>query len=151
MGEVSPGAQVDRLANADLRAGPRYVDRLLSTTSVRDLLKGGAAPDRRQPAAVMGMQSVQDVTLIRHAYVATSRQWQGIEVSLLSHLQTLAKTPILISIWAHAHWAIRFYEKHRFRLVGARAKGRAAAALLEAFPHGRWKSRSFLPMKLGTT
>ena len=71
MGEVLPGAQVDRLANADLRAGPRYVDRLLSTTSVRDLLKGGAAPDRRQLAAVMGMQSVQDVTLIRHAYVAT--------------------------------------------------------------------------------
>ena len=54
MGEVLPGAQVDRLANADLRAGPRYVDRLLSTTSVRDLLKGGAAPGRRQPASSDG-------------------------------------------------------------------------------------------------
>ena len=44
--EVLPGAQVDRLANADLRAGPRYVDQLLSTSSVRDLVKGGAAtPD----------------------------------------------------------------------------------------------------------
>lgn len=55
MREVLPLAQVDRLANADLRAGPRYVDRLLSTTSVRDLLKGGAAtPDRRQPASSDG-------------------------------------------------------------------------------------------------
>ena len=116
-------------------AGPRYVDRLLSTTSVRDQLKA----ERRRRIdcnlqAVMGMQSVQDVTLIRNAYLATSRQRQGIEVSLPSHLQTLAKTPIVIGTWAHAHWAIRFYKKHRSRLVGAKTKGRAAAALLERFP-----------------
>ena len=52
---VLPGAQLDRLANADLRVGPRYVDRLLSTTSVRNLLKaersgeagyGSRHPDR---------------------------------------------------------------------------------------------------------
>ena len=55
MEEVLQGAQVNRLANADLRAALRYVDRLLSATSVRDLLKGRAAtPDRRQPASSDG-------------------------------------------------------------------------------------------------
>jgi GNAT superfamily N-acetyltransferase len=67
---------------------------------------------------VMGLQSVQDVTLIRHAYVLTSVQRQGIGASLLLHLRPLAKTPMLIGTWADAHWAIHFYEKHGFRLVG---------------------------------
>jgi len=42
---------------------------------------------------VMGLQSVQDVTLIRHAYVATAWQRQGIGASLLSYLRQFAKTP----------------------------------------------------------
>lgn len=67
---------------------------------------------------VMGLQPMQDVTLIRHAYVRTSAQRRGIGASLLSHLQPLAQAPILIGTWADAHWAIRFYEKHGFRLVG---------------------------------
>jgi N-acetylglutamate synthase-like GNAT family acetyltransferase len=67
---------------------------------------------------VMGLQSVQDVTLIRHACVATRWQRQGIGANLLRHLRQLAKTPLLIGTWADAHWAIRFYEKHGFRLVG---------------------------------
>ena len=66
---------------------------------------------------VMGLQSVQDVTLIRHAYVHTSVQRQGIGASLLCHLRRVAKTPMLIGTWADAHWALRFYEKHGFRLV----------------------------------
>jgi GNAT superfamily N-acetyltransferase len=67
---------------------------------------------------VMGLQSVLDATLIRHAYVATAWQRQGIGASLLSYLRQFAKTPILIGTWADAHWAIRFYEKHGFRLAG---------------------------------
>lgn len=67
---------------------------------------------------VMGLQSVQDVTLIRHAYVRTSAQRQGIGASLLSHLHPLAQEPILIGTWADASWAIRFYQKHGFQLVG---------------------------------
>jgi GNAT superfamily N-acetyltransferase len=35
---------------------------------------------------VMGLQQVQDVTLIRHAYVRTSSQKRGIGARLLSHL-----------------------------------------------------------------
>jgi|SRR5919108_3377035 GNAT superfamily N-acetyltransferase len=69
-------------------------------------------------SGVMGLQEVQDVTLIRHAYVLTSRQRQGIGAALLHHLQGLAATPVLIGTWADAHWAIRFYQRNGFRLVG---------------------------------
>lgn len=75
-------------------------------------------------AGVMGIQQVQDVTLIRHAYVRTSSQKKGIGAHLLSHLRELAKSPVLIGTWADAVWAIRFYEKHGFRMVGAREKDR---------------------------
>src|SRR5271157_2448976 len=45
---------------------------------------------------VMGLQQVQDVTLIRHAYVRTSSQRQGIGARLLSHLRKLVPGPVLI-------------------------------------------------------
>jgi GNAT superfamily N-acetyltransferase len=73
---------------------------------------------------VMGIQAVQDVTLIRHAYVRTTSQKQGVGARLLSHLRELASTPILIGTWADAAWAIRFYERHGFRLVGPAEKDR---------------------------
>jgi len=66
---------------------------------------------------VMGFQQVQDVTLIRHAYVATSSQRRGIGAHLLSHLQNLTPSPVLIGTWSDAIWAIRFYEKHGFQIV----------------------------------
>jgi GNAT superfamily N-acetyltransferase len=66
---------------------------------------------------VMGIQHVQDVTLIRHAYVRPAYQGQGIGSKLLAYLVSLTERPILIGTWADATWAIRFYEKHGFRLV----------------------------------
>lgn len=66
---------------------------------------------------VMGVQDVLDVTLIRHAYVRTSKRRFGIGGMLLRHLQTLTKRPVLIGTWADASWAIDFYEKHGFRLA----------------------------------
>jgi len=73
---------------------------------------------------VMGLQAVQDVTLIRHAYVLTACQRRGIGARLLSHLRERTKTPILIGTWAEALWAIRFYEKNGFCLVGPEQKDR---------------------------
>jgi N-acetylglutamate synthase-like GNAT family acetyltransferase len=73
-------------------------------------------------AGVMGIQPVQDVTLIRHAYVRTSTQKRGIGAQLLAHLRELANGPVLIGTWADAAWAIRFYERHGFQMVGAEAK-----------------------------
>jgi GNAT superfamily N-acetyltransferase len=72
--------------------------------------------------AVMGLQAMKDATLIRHAYVLTAFQRQGIGQKLLSHLRGLAKTPILIGTWADALWAIKFYEKNGFRLISPKRK-----------------------------
>lgn len=66
---------------------------------------------------VMGLQNVQDVVLIRHAYVLTNEQRQGIGSALLSDLRGRTNAPILIGTWADAIWAIHFYEKSGFRLV----------------------------------
>lgn len=73
---------------------------------------------------VMGIQDVQDVTLIRHAYVCTAQRRKGIGGKLLSHLLTLTERPTLIGTWAAATWAVRFYEKHGFRLVSEEEKNR---------------------------
>ena len=73
---------------------------------------------------VMGIQDVQDVTLIRHAYVRTAKQNQGIGGKLLSDLLKKTARPVLVGTWADAVWAIRFYEKHGFRLVSSEEKDR---------------------------
>jgi N-acetylglutamate synthase-like GNAT family acetyltransferase len=73
---------------------------------------------------VMGIQDVQDVTLIRHAYVRTARRSQGIGGKLLSLLKKKTTYPILVGTWATAVWAVRFYEKHGFRLVSPEEKDR---------------------------
>ena len=72
----------------------------------------------------MGIQDVKDVTLIRHAYVRTANRSQGIGGKLLAELRTLTARPVLIGTWAAATWAVRFYEKHGFRLVTSEEKNR---------------------------
>ena len=71
----------------------------------------------RELLGVMGIQDVDDVTLIRHAYVAPSGQRAGIGGRLLATLLTTAEKPVLIGTWADAGWAVAFYEKHGFRRV----------------------------------
>jgi len=73
---------------------------------------------------VMGLQNVRDVTLIRHAYVRPSHQSRGVGGALLTQLAGQNSTPLLVGTWASAHWAIRFYERHGFRLVGTEEKDR---------------------------
>ena len=74
--------------------------------------------------ALMGIQDKGDVTLMRHAYVRTSRRRQGIGGRLLAYLQQQTVKPILIGTWADADWAIRFYEKHGYRRVTPAEKDR---------------------------
>ena len=73
---------------------------------------------------VMGLQNVLDVALIRHAYVLTAYRNQGIGGQLLAELRAATRQPILVGTWAAGRWAIRFYEKHGFRLVSEQAKQR---------------------------
>ena len=68
-------------------------------------------------AGVMGMQELQDVTLIRHAYVRTARRNQGIGGRLLAELLTHTARPVLVGTWAAAEWAIHFYQRHGFQMV----------------------------------
>ena len=73
-------------------------------------------------AGVMGTQDVQDVTLIRHAYVRTPQRGQGIGGELLGRIMDQATKPILIGTWADAVWAVRFYENHGFKVVSTQEK-----------------------------
>ena len=71
---------------------------------------------------VMGVQMVEDVALIRHAYVAAGHQRSGIGSALLEGLRGRVDCPVLIGTWAAATWAIDFYRRHGFELVPAREK-----------------------------
>jgi N-acetylglutamate synthase-like GNAT family acetyltransferase len=75
-------------------------------------------------AGVMGLQPVRDVTLIRHAYVRPASQGRGIGGALLTSLLSESAGPLLVGTWAAATWAIRFYERHGFRLVPGDEKDR---------------------------
>ena len=75
--------------------------------------------------AVMGIQRVQDVTLIRHAYVLPAKQHKGLGQQLLKHLLDLASTGhVYVGTWAAASWAVKFHEKNGFQLVSEAEKNR---------------------------
>jgi len=74
--------------------------------------------------AVMGIQDVKDATLIRHAYVRTTLQRSGIGGALMAALVPKARHRLLVGTWAAAEWAIRFYQRHGFRLVDTEEKNR---------------------------
>lgn len=78
--------------------------------------------DQGELLGVMGLQDILDVTLIRHAYVRTEHRCAGIGSKLLDYLRKHTTKPILIGTWAAADWAVRFYEKHGFRVVSAEEK-----------------------------
>jgi GNAT superfamily N-acetyltransferase len=71
---------------------------------------------------VMGIQAVQDVELIRHAYVAPGSQRRGVGSALLEHLAGAATRRMLVGTWAAADWAIGFYRRHGFELVSPELK-----------------------------
>jgi GNAT superfamily N-acetyltransferase len=70
----------------------------------------------------MGIQSVGEVDLIRHAYVVPGSQRRGVGSALLEHLRKRTDHRILVGTWAAADWAIRFYERHGFELVSPQLK-----------------------------
>jgi N-acetylglutamate synthase-like GNAT family acetyltransferase len=80
--------------------------------------------DNNEIIGVMGIQDKADVELIRHAYVRTKQRKKGVGSLLLQELIKDTKKPILIGTWRAAKWAIRFYEKHGFRLVEEEEKNR---------------------------
>ncbi len=108
-----------------------YMPREELRREIRDGIRFWGYEENGNLIGVMGIQDAGDVTLIRHAYVSTSERRKGIGSMLLSELVTKTDRPLLIGTWADASWAIRFYEKHGFRLVSPEEKDR----LLKAY----WK------------
>jgi len=78
---------------------------------------------------VMGIQPVEDVDLIRHAYVRPGSQRRGVGGALLLRLRRLTARRMLVGTWAAADWAIRFYRRNGFELVSPERK----TALLKAY------------------
>ena len=75
------------------------------------------AEQNGQLNGVMGIQDKACVTLIRHAYVRTGIQKQGIGTLLLHHFEKSVEKSILIGTWADASWAIAFYQANGYQLV----------------------------------
>ena len=66
---------------------------------------------------VMGVQFVEDVALIRHAYVVPEYQRSKIGSALLTAQYARLDRPVLVGTWAGAKWAIAFYQRHGFKLL----------------------------------
>ena len=70
----------------------RWTEPYMSKSELRHEMDEGVAfwgyEEREKLVGVMGFQQVQDVTLIRHAYVVTGSQKGGIGSHLLSHLRS---------------------------------------------------------------
>jgi len=77
-----------------------------------------------QLLGVMGLQHVQDVALIRHAYTRTAARGRGVGGALLEHLKKQATAPLLVGTWKAATWAVRFYEQRGFTLTSEEEKTR---------------------------
>jgi len=71
---------------------------------------------------VMGLQTVRDVDLIRHAYVVPGSQRRGVGAALMRHLRALSTHRMLVGTWSAATWAVAFYERHGFALVSSARK-----------------------------
>jgi GNAT superfamily N-acetyltransferase len=73
---------------------------------------------------VMGIQAMDEVDLIRHAYVAPGSQGRGVGGALLEHLARATVRRMLVGTWAAAEWALRFYRRHGFVQVPPDEKDR---------------------------
>src|SRR5579862_5624164 len=97
---VNDGAQAYKgIIPADRWTEP-YMSREKLQHEIDDVVQFWGYEDAGTLVGVMGFQPVQDVTLIRHAYVRTSNQKQGIGGKLLNHLLEQATSPVLIGTWA---------------------------------------------------
>jgi GNAT superfamily N-acetyltransferase len=113
--------------------GDRWHEPYMTAEEIDQELRAGVRFSGYEAAGrlvgVMGIQRVRQVKLIRHAYVLPGAQRRGVGAALLKTLRRSSSGQLLVGTWAAAGWAIRFYEKHGFRLV---APARSAV-LLDAY------------------
>jgi N-acetylglutamate synthase-like GNAT family acetyltransferase len=94
-----------------------YMDRDELEAEIVDGVTFWGYEDGGALVGVMGIQPLEDLDLIRHAYVAPGSQGRGIGGELLAHLQRMTERQVLVGTWAAAEWAIRFYRRHGFEQV----------------------------------
>jgi len=112
----------------DVIPGDRWKEPYMSKDELQHQINEGVVfwgyEEDGELIGVMGIQHVQDVSLIRHAYVRPERQNRGIGQELLFVLYSQIDHPTLIGTWAGAVWAIQFYEKNGFKIVSQQEKNR---------------------------
>jgi GNAT superfamily N-acetyltransferase len=121
---INDGAQAYRYVIPPDRLHDPYMTRDHLRSEIADGVRFWACEKDGAIAAVMGIQHVEEVTLIRHAYVRTAHQREGLGSRMLAHLRAMARGPLLIGTWADADWAIRFYQRHGFQVVTHQEKER---------------------------
>jgi N-acetylglutamate synthase-like GNAT family acetyltransferase len=108
--------------------GDRWKEPYMSKDELQKQINEGVVfwgyEENGQLIGVMGIQQVQDVSLIRHAYVRPQKQNRGVGRELLFELCSQTDRPTLIGTWASAIWAIEFYEKNGFKIVSQQEKNR---------------------------
>ena len=106
----------------------RWMEPYMPREELREEISAGVAflgyEEEGELTGVMGTQDIQDVTLIRHAYVRTARHNRGIGGQLLARIMERATRPVLIGTWSDALWAVRFYEHRGFTVVSTQEKER---------------------------
>lgn len=84
-------------------------------------IKFYAAVEDDEIIGVMGYEFIKDVALIRHSYIRPNFQRKGVGSGLLEHLEALVKksgfSKIIVGTYANVVWAIKFYQKHGYKLV----------------------------------
>ncbi len=114
---VNDGAQAYKGAIPEDRWHDPYMPRDVLGAEIAAGVKFWGFEGDERLLGVMGLQPVQDVVLIRHAYVRSAMHRRGIGGRLLDHVRSFSDGPFLVGTWAAASWAIRFYGKHGFELV----------------------------------
>lgn len=109
--------------------GDRWKEPYMSAGELKEEIKSGVSflgwMEDDKLLGVMGIQSVRDTVLIRHAYVLTGCQRRGIGTRLLKYVVGLAEThEILVGTWADATWAVKFYQERGFELCSPEEKDR---------------------------
>ena len=76
------------------------------------------AEDETRLLGLIGIQDKGPVALLRHAYVAPAAQRKHVGTTLLRHAASLTQKPLLVGTWANAAWAVEFYQRNGFTLLG---------------------------------
>ena len=125
LGVINDGAEAYRgIIPADRWHDPYMTRQDLTDEIVAGVAFRGQFDAEAGLVGVMGAQPVQDVILIRHAYIKTAWQRKGIGAELIRDLLSRVDRSVLVGTWAAAVWAIAFYEKHGFELVSEEEKNR---------------------------